>query len=124
METTMPNRAAFTHKPKFKGPSVFVDSSGPLFKAIFAAAKAQDWWEDDVGMVMGNEYDKFYFQIPGLTTGYACLDFDVVAFLRTLDSDPRTAMIAAGVGGSLNQVLAGGDVYSKGTKKLWETLNA
>lgn len=118
----MANRAAFTHKPGRKTTSIFVDSRGPLFKALFDAAKQQDWWEDGVGMV-GNDYDKFYFSITGLTTGLACLEFDVVAFLRKLHPDPRTAMEIAGMRGSLNQVLDGGDVYCKGTKKLWDALN-
>lgn len=118
----MANRAAFNHRPGRKLTSVVVDPSRPLFKALFDAAMKQDWWEDGVGMLAINDYDKFYFQITGVD-GLACLEFDVEGFLREIHPDPRTAMEAVGMGGSLRQVLEGGDVYSKGTKRLWEALN-
>lgn len=65
------NRAAFIHKPK-RLDGVFVSPvhTKALWDRVWAAAKAQDWWEADLGLV-GNKDGYFYFQVRGLTTGFA-----------------------------------------------------
>lgn len=73
----MPNRSAFTHKPKRLDGVFFtpVDTKA-LWDKVWTAAKAQDWWEQDVACV-GNQDGFFYFQIRGLTTGFARVQIEL-----------------------------------------------
>lgn len=68
----MANRAAFNHRPRKLDNEIYVCpvNTKPLWDKVWAAARAQDWYEDDVGLV-GNHQGFHYFQINGLTTGFA-----------------------------------------------------
>ena len=68
------NRSAFTHHPTRKQllRGVYFHSihTRALWDRVWAAARAQDWYEPEIGMV-ANDGEHFYFQIRGLTTGFA-----------------------------------------------------
>jgi len=71
----MTNLAAFTHKPKRLSEEVFVHPTitKPLWDKIWLEARKQDLYPEDekhLGYV-GNKDGYFYFQIRGLTTGFA-----------------------------------------------------
>lgn len=61
---------AFIHRPKRLANEICFHPSSPYWGRVWDAAKAQDWWQPNVGCV-GNDKGYFYFQIPGLTTGFA-----------------------------------------------------
>lgn len=63
---------AFIHKPKGYLSDVYFHpyNTKALWDKVWAEAKRQDWWQPNVGCV-GNKDGYFYFQIPGLTTGFA-----------------------------------------------------
>lgn len=68
----MPNRSAFNHKPKNLAGGAFFHplNTKALWDKVWTAAKAQDWYEPNLTCV-GNKDGFFYFQIWGLTTGFA-----------------------------------------------------
>lgn len=69
------NHTAFTHKPKGCLDDVYFHPvhTRALWDKVWTQARQQDWWQDNVGCV-GNKDGCFYFQIPGLTTGFARLE--------------------------------------------------
>jgi hypothetical protein len=70
----MTNLAAFIHKPKhLEGVFFHPTHTNALWDKVWTEARKQDWWPTDektIGYV-GNENGYFYFQISGLTTGFA-----------------------------------------------------
>jgi hypothetical protein len=82
----MSNRSAFIHKPKSLAGGVFFHplDTKILWDTVWNAAKAQDWYEPDLCCV-GNKDGFFYFQIRGLTTGFArvTVDLDPAILHRT-----------------------------------------
>lgn len=73
----MPNRSAFIHKPKSLSGILFSPvHTKALWDKVWDAARSSDWFEDNVGCV-GNWDGFFYFQIPGLTTGFARVTVDL-----------------------------------------------
>jgi hypothetical protein len=76
-ESTQMNRSAFTHKPKSLRDEVYFHPihTKPLWDKVWAAAKSQDWYEPEMSYV-GNDGEFFYFQIAGLTTGFARLKIE------------------------------------------------
>lgn len=73
----MTNLAAFTHKPKGNLDGVYFHpiNTKPLWDKVWSEAKKQDWWQDNVGCV-GNKDGYFYFQVPGLKTGFARIEIE------------------------------------------------
>ena len=71
------NRSAFSHRPARLANDVFVHPvhTKELWTRLWAAARSQDWWEEGVGYV-GDLDGFYYFQIPGLRTGFARLSLD------------------------------------------------
>lgn len=63
---------AFIHQPKNLNTGVFVSPTHTkaLWAKVWAAARAQDWFSENVSLV-GNADGYFYFQKRGLTTGFA-----------------------------------------------------
>lgn len=86
----MPNRSAFIHKPKTLDGVFFTPTeTKALWDKVWAAAKAQDWWEDDLGCV-GNQDGFFYFQVRGLTTGFARVQIELdPSILHHTDRAPK-----------------------------------
>ena len=77
----MTNLAAFTHKPKrlngvFFSPTV----TKALFDLVWAEARKQDLYPSDESHLgcVGNKDGYFYFQIRGLTTGFARVTSDKI----------------------------------------------
>jgi hypothetical protein len=68
---------AFTHKPKGSLSDVYVHplNTKALWDKVWAKAREQDWWSDDLGYV-GNKDGWHYFQKRGLTTGFARIKQD------------------------------------------------
>lgn len=73
----MANLAAFTHRPENLRNEVFFHpvETKVLWDKVWAEARKQDWWQDGITCV-GNSDGYFYFQIRGLTTGFARLKVD------------------------------------------------
>lgn len=68
-------QTAFTHKPKRLSNDVYFHPvhTKTLWDKVWTKARKQDWWPTDettIGYV-GNQNGYFYFQIKGLTTGFA-----------------------------------------------------
>jgi hypothetical protein len=63
---------AFTHKPEGSLTGVYFHPTHTkaLWNKVWAEARKQDWFADDVGCV-GNKDGFFYFQKPRITTGFA-----------------------------------------------------
>jgi hypothetical protein len=63
---------AFTHKPEgsLAGAFFHPTKTKGLWNMVWAEARSQDWYSDDVGYV-GNKDGYFYFQKPSVTTGFA-----------------------------------------------------
>lgn len=59
----------FMHKPK-KLQKMDVMPGSEEWDRLWAAAKAQTWWDDKLGYV-GHDGSFWYFQVDGLTTGFA-----------------------------------------------------
>ena len=70
MTITAAQKIAFTHKPKKLDQAIYVGFSGLLFNAIWDAARAQDWFGDNVAYV-GNHKGEHFFQISGHADGFA-----------------------------------------------------
>jgi hypothetical protein len=71
---------AFTHKPKSLRNELFFHPTHTkaLWDKVWTKARKQDWFPTDektIGCV-GNEDGYFYFQIRGLTTGFARLKIE------------------------------------------------
>ena len=77
----MTNLAAFTHKPKrLDGVFFHPTSTKALFDLVWAEARKQGLYPADethIGCV-GNKDGYFYFQIRGLTTGFARVTSDEI----------------------------------------------
>jgi hypothetical protein len=77
----MTNTTAFTHKPKrLNGVYFHPTNTKALFDLVWAEARKQDLYPADekhLGCV-GNKDGYFYFQIRGLTTGFARITSDEI----------------------------------------------
>lgn len=67
---------AFTHKPGrtlLAGTFFSPVHTKALWDKVWAEARRQAWWSDDLGCVGNDGAGNFYFQKPGCTTGFACV---------------------------------------------------
>jgi hypothetical protein len=68
----MSNLSAFIHKPKrLDGVFFHPVHTKALWDKVWAEARRQDWWDENSVGCVGNKDGYFYFQIRGLTTGFA-----------------------------------------------------
>jgi len=77
----MTNLAAFTHKPKgISGVYFHPTNTKALFDLVWAEARKQDLYPSDESHLgcVGNKDGYFYFQIRGLTTGFARVTSDEI----------------------------------------------
>lgn len=63
----------FTHKPKKLDKFAITPAHVQEWAAVWAAARAQDWFDDATVGLVGCDATHCYFQKRGVTTGFARL---------------------------------------------------
>lgn len=73
MKITAAQEVAFINKPKRMDNDIWIDvRNKEQMDSLWNTARSQDWWADDANIgYVGNHKGVHYFQIPGLTTGFA-----------------------------------------------------
>jgi hypothetical protein len=76
----MTDLTAFKHKPpqkELKQAFISPVEAKELWDKVWAAAKSQPWYENDLGLVGGStETGRFYFQKWGVKSGFAMVEVE------------------------------------------------